>query len=155
MAPDLTYDSSDSFVVEGKLALPYRYFAGRTGSRFLIALRDGKQILGVKCPACGKVYVPARSTCERHPTTQLTEWVPLPGTGEVTGFTVVRYREGYQPVKPPYVLALIKLDGADSALAHIVSGVAPEEVRVGLRVKAVFAEKPTSTILDISHFAPA
>ena len=30
----------DSFVIEGKLALPYQYFAGRTGSRFLIALRD-------------------------------------------------------------------------------------------------------------------
>jgi 3-hydroxybutyryl-CoA dehydratase len=155
MAPDLTCSSSDSFVVEGKLALPYKYFAGRTGSRFLIALRDEKKILGVRCPECGKVYVPPRLTCEKHVTTRLTEWVPLPGTGEVTAFTVVRHPEPYQPVEPPYILALIKLDGADSALAHIVRGVAPSEMRLGLRVKAVFAKATTSTILDIDHFAPS
>ena len=32
-------------VKEGKLALPYQYFAGRVGSRFLISLRDDRKIL--------------------------------------------------------------------------------------------------------------
>lgn len=155
MATHLSYSSADSFVVEGKLALPYKYFAGRTGSAFLIALRDEKKILGVRCPECRKVYVPPRSTCERHVTTRLTEWVPLSGEGVVTAFTVVRYAEPYQPVKPPYILALIKLAGADTAFAHIVKGIAASEMRVGLPVKAVFAKVSTSTILDIDHFAPA
>lgn len=84
----------------------------------------------------------------------LTEWVTLGDTGTVTGFTVVRYEEPYQPVKPPYILALIQLDGAAYPLAHIVKGVAPNEMRVGLRVKAVFAETSTSTILELGHFQP-
>jgi uncharacterized OB-fold protein len=32
--------------------------------------------------------------------------------------------------------------------------VQPEKVKIGMRVKAVFAEKRSGTILDISHFAP-
>ena len=154
MSPELTYSKDDSFDVEGKLALPYQYFAGKTGSKFLTTLRDEKKILGIKCDRCNKVFVPPRSACEHHITEECTEWVELPGTGTVTGFTVVRYEEPYQPAKPPYVLALIKLDGADTALTHVLKGVSPSEARVGLKVKAVFAEESTSTIMDIDHFAP-
>ena len=143
----------DSFVVDGRLALPYQYFAGRTGSRFLVALRDDKKILGIK-GGKDKVYVPPRSVEESRITDRCTEWVELAGTGVVTGFTVVRYEEPHQPVKPPYVLALVRLDGADTALAHIVKGISPEGMRVGLKVKAVFVDRSTSTILDIDHFAP-
>ncbi|MBM4319466.1 MAG: hypothetical protein FJ125_05775 [Deltaproteobacteria bacterium] len=140
-----------SFVVEGKLALPYQYFAGRTGSKFLVTLRDGKKILAIKGK---KVYVPPRSVEEQRITDRCTEWVKLPGTGTVTGYTVIRYAEPYQPKKPPYILALIRLDGADTPLTHIVQGISPEEMKVGLAVEAVFADQPTSTILAIDHFAP-
>jgi hypothetical protein len=34
----------DSFVVEGKLALPYQYFAGTTGSRFFNSIIHLKNI---------------------------------------------------------------------------------------------------------------
>jgi acyl dehydratase len=80
--------------------------------------------------------------------------VDLKDTGTVTGFTVVRYDEPHQPAKPPYILALIKLDGADTALTHIVKSVPISKMRVGLRVQAVFAKKTTSTIMDIDHFRP-
>jgi acyl dehydratase len=142
------------FVVEGNLALPYQYFAGRTGSRFLIALRDEKKIKGLRCEKCKKVFVPPRSTCERCFSDISENWVDLKDTGTVTGFTVVRYAEPHQPVKAPYILALIKLDGADTAIPHIVKGIPISQMRVGLRAKAVFAKKTTSTIMDIDHFRP-
>ena len=145
----------DSYVIEGKLALPYQYFAGRTGSRFIIALRDEKKIKGLKCEKCDKVFVPPRSTCEYCFTDISENWVDLKDTGTVTGFTVVRYEEPHQPVKPPYILALIKLDGADTPMVHIVQGIPFEEMKVGQKVKAVFAEETTSTIMDIAHFQPA
>jgi uncharacterized OB-fold protein/acyl dehydratase len=152
---DLKYSEEDAFVVEGKLALPYQYFAGRTGSRFITALRDEKKLLGIRCPKCGKVFVPPRSACERHIETRCEEWVELPGTGTVKQFTVVRYREPHQPAEPPYILALIDLDGADSALTHLVKGVATSQMRVGIKVRAVFARKDApSTIMAIDHFAP-
>jgi len=143
-----------SFVVDGKLALPYQYFAGTVGSRFLIALRDEKKILGQRCAKCNKVFIPPRATCERCFTDLREAWVELGQTGEITNFTIIRYAEPYQPKKPPYVLASIRIDGADTPLTHVVAGVEPEKVRIGMKVKAVFSEKRIGSLMDISHFEP-
>ena len=64
----LNYETNECFTVEGKLALPYTYFAGKLGSRFITTIRDQKKIMGVKCPACNRVYIPPRQTCERDMT---------------------------------------------------------------------------------------
>ena len=142
------------YVMDGKLALPYQYFAGRVGSKFLTTLRDKKQIMGVKCEKCGKVFLPPRQTCERCFENLSENWVEISPEGEVTSFTIVRYNDGHLPRKAPYVLALIRLGGADTPMAHILEGVTPEEVKIGLKVKAVFAEDSTNTIMDIDHFEP-
>ena len=149
-----TFDTSDCYVVEGKLALPYTYFAGRVGSTFITTLRDQRKIMSVKCNACNKVFVPPRQTCERCMEDIRDNWVTLADTGEVVNFTVVRYDEKHLPRKAPFVLAMIKLDGADTPMAHIVEGIAPENMTEGLKVKAVFADQTTNTILDIDHFEP-
>ncbi|MDZ7831462.1 MAG: MaoC/PaaZ C-terminal domain-containing protein [Desulfobacterales bacterium] len=146
--------SPDSFVVEGKLALPYQYFAGRTGSRFLTTLRDEQKIKGLKCKKCNKVFVPPRQTCERCFEDISENWVDVENTGTVTGFTIIRYAEPHQPFKPPYILAQIKLDGADTALTHIVKGVALSKMQTGFKVQAKFAKNTTSSIMDIDHFRP-
>ena len=145
----------DAFVVEGKLALPYQYFAGAVGSKFLISLRDDRKILGQRCPTCEKVLIPPRQTCERCFADLTESWVELGSEGVVTNFTVIRYEEPHQPLKPPYVLALIKLDGADTPMAHILGGIDPEKVQTGMRVKAVFAEKRIGSLMDIAYFQPA
>ena len=98
-------DHPHCYVMEGKLALPYQYFAGKVGSKFLIAMRDKKQLLGVKCKKCDKVFVPPRKTCERCFSDLSNNWVELANEGEVTNFTVVHYSDGHLPRKPPYVLA--------------------------------------------------
>ncbi len=146
--------SKDCFVVPGKMALPNQYFAGRVGSKFIIALRDSKKILGVKCPKCDEVYVPPVEYCERDFTKIDENWVELGDEGIISGFTIVNYNDTHLPRKAPYILALIKVDGADTPFAHIVEGIEPERVKTGLRVKAVFASKTTNTILDIDHFEP-
>ncbi|MBI9091097.1 MAG: OB-fold domain-containing protein [Desulfobacterium sp.] len=150
----MTTETKDCFTIDGKLALPYQYFAGSTGSRFIISLREEKKIKGLKCKKCNKVFVPPRSTCEVCFEDISDNWVELPNTGTVTGFTIVRYEEPHQPLKPPYITALVKLDGADTPFAHIVKGVALSQMKTGLRVEAVFAKKTTATIMDIDHFRP-
>ena len=57
------FDTTHCFMVEGKLALPYSYFAGRVGSKFLTTIRDEQKILGIRCSKCKKVFVPPRQTC--------------------------------------------------------------------------------------------
>jgi len=148
------FDTTNCFVVEGKLALPYSYFAGRVGSKFLTTIRDQKKILGIKCNKCKQVYVPPRQTCDVCMEDIRNNWVDVKNTGEVTNFTVVRYQDGHLPRKPPYILAMIRLDGADTSLVHVVEGIDVDKAKVGMKVRAVFAKETTSTILDIDHFEP-
>jgi len=149
------FDTTNCFTVEGKLALPYTYFAGRIGSKFLTTIRDAKRIMGIRCKKCNQVFVPPRQTCDVCLEDIRENWVDVANSGEVTNFTVVRYADKHLPRKPPYVLAMIKLDGADTSLVHIVEGVDVDKVKVGLKVQAVFAGETTSTILDVDHFEPA
>ncbi len=143
-----------ALVVDGKMALPYQYFAGATGSKFIVALRDEKKILGVRCGKCAKTFIPPRQTCERCFGDLTNAWVELEPTGEVTGFTTIRYAEPYQPKQPPYILALIKLDGADTPIVHILDCGNLSNAKIGMRVQAVFSNERKDNILEISHFEP-
>lgn len=145
-------DIKECFVLEGKMALPNQYFAGRVGSKFIISLRDDNKILGVKCPVCDKVYIPPREYCEKDLTKLDDNWVEVGNEGTVVYRTIVNYNDKHLPKKAPYILALIKLDGADTPLVHIIEGCDFEEVKAGVRVKAVFASETTNTILDLDHF---
>lgn len=147
-------DTKHCFVQEGRMALPNQYFAGRVGSKFIIALRDEKKILGVKCTKCNKVFIPPREYCERCMSKLDENWVELSNEGAITNFTVVRYNDKHLSKKAPYILALIKLDGADTPFPHIVEGIDLKNVEIGMKVKAVFADKTTNTIMDLDHFEP-
>lgn len=147
-------DARDCFVIEGKMALPNQYFAGRVGSKFIIALRDQRKMLGVKCPQCNQVYIPPREYCEKDLTRIDEKWIELGNEGIVTNYTVVRYSDSHLPKKVPYIIAMIKVDGADTPLTHIVEGIEPEQIKVGLRVRPVFAERESSTIMNIEYFEP-
>lgn len=146
-------DIQYAYTVKGKMALPYQYFAGATGSKFIVALRDEKKILAVKGEKTGLTYVPPRQVCDRTFENLENNWVEVKDTGEVTGFTVIRYKEPYQPKEPPYVLALVKLDGADTPIAHVLE-CDVDTPKIGMRVKAVFADEPVNNILEIRHFVP-
>jgi uncharacterized OB-fold protein len=149
------FDTTNCFLVDGKLALPYSYFAGRVGSKFLTTIRDEKKIMGIKCNKCNKVFVPPRQTCDVCMEDIRDNWVDVQNTGKVTNFTVVRYDDKHLPKKAPYVLAMIQLDGADTPLVHVVEGIDLDKAKIGMKVQAVFAKETTNTILDIDHFAPA
>ena len=146
--------NKDCKVVPGKMALPNQYFAGRVGSKFIISLRDSRKILGVRCPECSKVYVPPLEYCEKDMTRIAENWVELGNEGLITNYTVVNYDDRHLPRKAPYILAMIKLDKADTPLVHIVEGIEGGQVKIGMRVKAVFSDKTTDTIRDIDHFEP-
>jgi uncharacterized OB-fold protein len=127
--------------------LHYEHTASPGESAYLRGLA-GRRLLGQRCGVCGHVYVPPRGTCPADgvPT---REEVELPETGTVTTFCVVNVGYPGQRVTPPYVAAAVLLDGADIAFQHLVLGCEPGEVRMGLRVRAVWDDS------GISHFAPS
>ncbi|HET9499845.1 MAG TPA: OB-fold domain-containing protein, partial [Marmoricola sp.] len=80
----------------------------------------------------------------------------LPDTGIVTTFCIVNVPFLGQKIQPPYVSAYVLLDGADIAFLHLVLGCDASEVRMGMRVKAVWKpeEERTYSLENISHFEP-
>jgi uncharacterized OB-fold protein len=147
--------NEDIIVFEECLQVPYTYSVGPVVGRFLAAIRDKRQILAVKCKRCNLVYVPPRSVCGRC-MSRLEDWVELKGRGTVETYTTVHYREPYHPVPVtgPIHYAVIRLEGADTGLAHMLGEVEEKDIHVGMSVEPVFAGERNGTILDISYFRP-
>ncbi|GAA2151097.1 OB-fold nucleic acid binding domain-containing protein [Nocardioides koreensis] len=136
------------------VTLDYLYAASPEESAFFRGLEQGR-ILGQRCPACHKVYVPPRSACPVDGVAT-TDEVELAHTGTVTTFCVVNVPFLGQRITPPYVSAYVLLDGADIAFLHLILDVPAEEVRMGMRVEAVWKprEEWGTTVENISHFRP-
>ncbi|MDN4162184.1 Zn-ribbon domain-containing OB-fold protein [Nocardioides abyssi] len=134
--------------------LDYLYAASPEESSFYRAIAEGR-IIGQRCPTCGKVYVPPRSACPADGT-PTTDEVELSHTGTVTTFCIVNVPFLGQRITPPYVSAYVLLDGADIAFLHLILDIPAEEVRMGMRVQAVWKprEEWGTTIENISHFSP-
>jgi uncharacterized protein len=147
------WGDAEPIVYEGRIKVPYSWQAGETASFFLTQLRDRGRIWGERCPECHKVLLPPRKHCP-FCFVDTSDWVELPDEGVVESFTVVRRETPIQPLDPPFAYALIRLDGADTGLVHLLGGVEPEKIREGMRVKAVFAEERRGSVRDISHFRP-
>jgi len=135
--------------------LRYEHTASPAESAYLRGLAEGR-LVGQRCPACGKVYIPSRGICPADGVPTDSE-VELPDRGTVTTFSVVNVGYPGQQVTPPYVAAAVLLDGADIAFQHLILGCDPGEVRMGMRVRAVWRprEEGDTTAVTISHFAPA
>ncbi|HKT01706.1 MAG TPA: OB-fold domain-containing protein [Rugosimonospora sp.] len=135
--------------------LSYEHMVSPEETRYLHGLAEGR-ILGQRCPECGKVYIPPRGACPTDgvPT---TDEVELRDVGTVTTFCIVNVPFLGQRVKPPYVAAHILLDGADIPLQHLILGCPAEQVRMGMRVRAVWKprEQWGTTPQNIDHFEPA
>ena len=134
--------------------LRYEHTASAAESAYLRGLAEGR-LIGRRCPACGKVYVPSRGVCPADGV-PADEAVELPDIGTVTTFSIVNVGYPGQQVTPPYVAAAVLLDGADIAFQHLILGCEPDEVHLGMRVRAVWRprEEWDTTAENISHFGP-
>jgi hypothetical protein len=136
------------------IRLHYRHSVSQQESQFLRGLAEGR-LLGQRCPECGKVYIPPRGACPADGIPTEAE-VELPDIGTVTTFCIVNVPFLGQRIPPPYVSAYVLLDGADIPLMHLVLGCPAEEVRIGMRVRAVWRPRAEwgTTLANIDHFAP-
>lgn len=132
----------------------YQKTAGALKSKVLSELRDNSKIMGSKCPQCSKVYAPAKSICDDC-FSNIDELVELSGKGTLTTYTVVHQPEPAHPVSTPLVYGIIKLDGADTGMCHLLGEVAPDKVEMGMEVVPVFRKERRGEVTDIKYFRPA
>lgn len=148
-------ERSDVLTVSYQPMARYAWATGIAISRFLRGLKDG-EIVGTKCDQCGRVAVPPRIFCEwcfRRSGT----WIKLPDTGIVNTFSISYISTDTTRVKTPTIPAVIQIDSAGNAgFLHIIGDVKPEDVKIGMHVKAVWLEpeKRKGSITDIRYFKP-
>ena len=142
-------------IIYAPVRLDYEHTASAGESSYLRGLAQGR-LLGQRCPVCAKVYIPPRGACPTDGVPTADE-VELPDTGTVTTFCVVNVRYPGQRVPSPYVTASVLLDGADIPFQHLILGCPASEVRMGLRVRAVWKPRDEwgTTPENIDHFEPA
>lgn len=89
------------------------------------------------CDRCQQGIFPPRAVCHRCGNPEVT-WREVPGRGTVYSYTVVRRaRSPYFQGKEPYVVALVDLDAGGRMMTNLVD-VAPDQVRVGMRVSVTY-----------------
>ncbi len=141
-------------MVTTPVTLRVEHSASEQETAYLLALEQGK-LIGQRCPVCRKVYIPPRGACpvDGVPT---EEEVELPDRGIVTTFCIVNVPFYGQKIAPPYVCAYILLDGADIAFLHLILDCRAEDVRMGMRVEAVWKprEEWLPGLQNITHFRP-
>ena len=140
--------------IKTPIAIRYNYSIGAGSSAFMRAIRKGR-ILGVRCPDTGKVYVPPRLTSVET-ASPMTELIELPDRGVVYTYCIVNIKFYDQVLEIPYAYAYIVLDGADSAIMHLIQECSVEEMRPGMRVQAVWKDPAewTESLENIRYFKP-
>jgi uncharacterized OB-fold protein len=152
--PDVADDKDPVTMLVVPTTIEIQHTASLPESTFLRALEEGK-LVGSRTGSTGKVYFPAR---EADPGTGLatTEFVELPDKGTVTTFAIINIPYAGQRIKPPYVAAYVLLDGADIPFLHLILEIDAADVRMGMRVEAVW--KPRDEwglgIDNIDYFRP-
>lgn len=131
----------------------YAWATGVAVGRFLKELKAGK-IIGSKCNHCARIVVPPRIFCAWC-FRRTNDWVYLLDSGVVNTYSVSYISTDTTRLKTPVIPAVIEIDGTTNAgFLHLIGETNPEDVKIGMRVKAVWAEPPQrkGSITDIRYF---
>jgi uncharacterized OB-fold protein len=142
--------------VPGDWGIWHRYTFGVAGERFFREMKDHGRLVASVCPRCRRAFVPPSMYCEDC-FVEITEYQPVGDTGTLSSFTIL-----YEPLdesRPlsPTVVGLVQFDGTVGGWIAPVHGVAPEKLRIGMKVRAVFkpAGQRQGQVSDLDHFEPA
>lgn len=132
------------------IEFPFSRTVGPVQSAFLTGLRE-RVVIGVR-GSDGRVHVPP---VEYDPVTseELTELVELGDTGTVTTWCWEPNPRPNQPLDHPFAWALVRFDGADTALLHAVDATR-DQMTTGLAVRVRWADEREGHINDIACFEP-
>ena len=131
----------------------YKHSLGKY-SKFFLALEEGK-FLATRCARCHLTWSPPRPACPDC--LQPTSWVELSGRGELISWSVLHFAPKMlaDKLETPYVLAYVKMDGADTLFAHLLRNVGKfEELHHGLPVKVKYSHEDVDHPIMLMWFEP-
>lgn len=144
-------DTPGALTAPHVLEYPYTRSVGPVLGRFFAGLRE-RRIEGIRSKS-GRVLVPPQ---EYDPETgeELAGWVAVADAGVVTTWAWVHEPRAHHPLDRPFAFALVRLDGADSAILHAVDGGDESRMATGMRVRARWRDETQGDIHDIVCFEP-
>jgi len=128
----------------GQFPVHNLYTVGVAGEKFLRAIQKEGKLLATVCEKCAAEYLPPKIFCPLC-LGELTEWKEVSPRGTVETYAA----DGKG------LFAFVRLT-KNGGLIHRLGEIAPEKVKIGLKVEAVFepAATRTGSILDIRYFRP-
>jgi len=150
---------ADSDVLRAPHVLEYPYLrsVGPVIGAFLTGLREGR-ILGVTSHAADGAATVVVPPTEYDPITgaDVGDMVEVGQSGVVTTWSWASSPKTGQPLDRPFAWALVRLDGADTAMLHAVDAGSPEAMASGMRVTARWrpADQRQGALHDIECFVP-
>jgi len=144
-----TITNDEPLIAEHLVDYTYTRSTGPIIGAFMTALRD-RRILGVR-GSDGRIVVPP---VDYDPVTSedLSELVDVSDEGVVTTWAWNAAPVPAQPLDQPFAWALVKLDGADTAMLAAVDCGSPDAIATGVRVKARWADQRIGAITDLACF---
>ncbi|RAY15644.1 DNA-binding protein [Actinomadura craniellae] len=135
----------------------YTRSVGPVIGRFLTELRSGR-VVGVRT-AAGRVLVPPTEYDPDTGDAVTDEFVEVGPAGTVESWSWVPNPRATHPLDRPFAWALIRMDGADTALLHALDlgeegPEPPRRLRAGLRVRPRFRAERVGSVRDIECFEP-
>jgi uncharacterized OB-fold protein/putative sterol carrier protein len=137
-------------------AIDQRFASGPVMGRWFAGLRQ-KKFLANRCPQCGRTQIPPRESCAWC-RVRVRDFVELGPKGTVTNFDIVHFASP-DPLTgavrdTPYAPVYVVLDGSTEQEAFAME-IRKEDIprlRVGARVRPVWAEKTTGSYRDLIGF---
>lgn len=129
---------------------PIDPIVSRQGEGHWAAAREGRLALQ-HCLDCGAYIFYPSFVCDHCLSTDLS-WQDVSGRGTVESYTTV-YRAFAEEFAPdvPYTVALVKLTEGVNLLSWL-TGIAPEDIRIGMPVEVTFEKK--SDTVSLHRFRP-
>jgi uncharacterized protein len=147
----MTEETAEVLSADHVLEYPYSRSVGPVLGRFFTALRDGR-IEGVR--ADGDLVLVPPTEYDPFSGRATGEPVEVGDAGVVTTWTWVAEPGEDQPLDRPFAFALIRLDGAGTAMLHVVDAGDPEAMSSGMRVRARWRGERVGHVTDIECFVP-
>jgi len=150
---------ADSEILRAPHVLEYPYVrsVGPVIGAFLTALRAGR-ILGARSQAVDGTPTVVVPPTEYDPITgrDVGDLVEVGPGGVVTTWSWASSPRRDQPLDRPFAWALVRLDGADTGMLHVVDAGSPDAMASGMRVAPRWRapEDRCGAMSDIECFVP-
>ncbi len=148
-------DEQDVTITKGMVRAEFNFWVGIVMDKFYDGLQE-KKFIGTKCSKCGKVFLPPRNRCGDC-FAKAEEFIDLPETGILKNFTVTNIKISERKsrnVKKDMIVGLVQIDGADTAMIVPVININPEDLKVGMKLRVVWAKSIKGDPNDIAGFEP-